>query len=228
MEATGSSLIYQLVCASQRLFRDRAAHHARQLTGPLFFGDQLANPDDVAAVGVASLFHDQVMVGETCDLRQVGDDQDLPLGSESLQSQADLDGGLSPMPASTSSKTSVGSSSDSAPAARIASITRDSSPPDATLASGAGTSPGLAENRISTSSAPSAATSWRDTRRASKTAPPRRRPLSSSVTARVSRSAASARRSVSSAAARSSSARASATSRSAVSRAAPRSAIWPS
>src|SRR5215831_14092181 len=92
-----------------------------------------------------------------------------------------------PIPASTSSNTSVGSRSDSAPAVRIASMTRESSPPDATRASGAGASPGLAENRISTSSAPSAPISGRGLRRASNSAPSSRSPPSSDVTARLSR-----------------------------------------
>src|SRR5690348_7850818 len=58
------------------------------------------------------------------------------------------------MPASTSSKTRVGMRSASAPTVLMASITRASSPPEATLASGAIGSPGLAENIISTASAP--------------------------------------------------------------------------
>src|SRR5258708_4321434 len=59
-----------------------------------------------------------------------------------------------PMPASTSSKTRVGSLSASAPTVLIASITRASSPPDATRASGCSGSPGVAEDIISPPSAP--------------------------------------------------------------------------
>src|SRR5262249_981251 len=95
MAAAGSSLVYQLVRPSQGLFRDRAAHHPRQFPCPFIPRPQLAPPDDVATVGVASLLHDQVVVRKTGDLRQVGDDKDLPTGSECLQSQADLDSGFS-------------------------------------------------------------------------------------------------------------------------------------
>src|SRR5215472_6322559 len=94
MAATRSSLVYELVRPSQRLLRDRAAHHARQLTCPLLLAQQLADPDDVATARVGSLLHDQVVVGETGDLRQVGDDQYLPLSSEGLQPQAHLNGGF--------------------------------------------------------------------------------------------------------------------------------------
>ncbi len=58
-----------------------------------------------------------------------------------------------PIPASTSSNTSVGGASDST--TRSASIARESSPPDAALASGRAGSPGLGARRKVTSSAPS-------------------------------------------------------------------------
>ena len=59
-----------------------------------------------------------------------------------------------PMPMSTSSKTSVGTRSASASAVLSASITRESSPPEATRASGRGSTPGLAESRNSARSTP--------------------------------------------------------------------------
>ena len=58
------------------------------------------------------------------------------------------------MPASTSSKTSVGVSSARASTPLMASATRDISPPDAMRASGRAGSPGLGASRKATSSAP--------------------------------------------------------------------------
>ena len=58
------------------------------------------------------------------------------------------------MPMSTSSKTSVGTRSTSARAVLSASITRESSPPEATRASGRGSTPGLADSRNSARSTP--------------------------------------------------------------------------
>src|SRR6185312_3047538 len=55
-----------------------------------------------------------------------------------------------PIPASTSSNTSVGGASDST--TRVASIARESSPPDAARASGRAVSPGLAASRYTTRS----------------------------------------------------------------------------
>src|SRR3984893_15006210 len=59
-----------------------------------------------------------------------------------------------PIPASTSSKTSTGTSSAAARTVFAASITRDSSPPETTLARGRRSSPGLAESSSSALSAP--------------------------------------------------------------------------
>src|SRR6266545_2095257 len=61
---------------------------------------------------------------------------------------------LPPIPASTSSKTSVGTSSRSTMTLRQASMVRESSPPEATLESGSGACPGPPENSNSTRSAP--------------------------------------------------------------------------
>ncbi len=58
------------------------------------------------------------------------------------------------MPASTSSNTSVGMRSPSTRMVLSASMMRESSPPDAILASGFGSSPGFGEIRNSTRSAP--------------------------------------------------------------------------
>src|SRR5690349_20152077 len=61
---------------------------------------------------------------------------------------------LPPTPASTSAKPNVGTGSAPAKTTSIASITRDSSPPEAPLCSGSAGAPGLEARRISTSSAP--------------------------------------------------------------------------
>src|SRR6266540_2102695 len=61
---------------------------------------------------------------------------------------------LPPIPASTSSKTSVGTSSRSTMTLRQASMVRESSPPEATLESGSGACPDPPENSNSTRSAP--------------------------------------------------------------------------
>ena len=63
---------------------------------------------------------------------------------------------LPPTPASTSSKTKVGTGLDPARLTSRASITRDSSPPEAPLWSGRGSLPVLAASSISTSSRPDA------------------------------------------------------------------------
>src|SRR5258707_101920 len=105
------------------------------------------------------------------------------------------------MPASTSSKTRVGRLSASAPTVLMASITRASSPPEATRASRPSGSPGLAEKRISACSAPPGVSSGRGSRPTSKRAPSRRSPASSSLTWPPIRAAAASRRAVSSAAA---------------------------
>ncbi len=91
---------------------------------------------------VARLLDDDVPVGVRRDLRQVGDDQHLggcgpaaPAGGPISTAAAP------PTPASTSSKTKVGTGLVPASATSSASITRDSSPPDAPLCSGRGRSP---------------------------------------------------------------------------------------
>src|SRR5215467_1900375 len=61
---------------------------------------------------------------------------------------------LPPTPASTSSKTNVGTGSAPANTTSIASITLDNSPPEAPLCSGSAGAPGCAASLISTSSPP--------------------------------------------------------------------------
>ena len=74
-------------------------------------------------------------------------------------SAATTDATRPPMPASTSSKTSVGTRSARARTDLSASIVRDSSPPEATRARAFASSPGLVDSRNSTRSAPRAPTS---------------------------------------------------------------------
>jgi len=71
-----------------------------------------------------------------------------------LQLPAHGFGGLAPMPASTSSKTSVFLRLIHARTVLNASMIRDNSPPDAILSSGRGSSPALADNRNSARSIP--------------------------------------------------------------------------
>ena len=98
----------------------------------------LAQLGDGRARGLARRVLDdrEVAVGQRRDLRQVGDADDLAAGRQLAQLLAHGAGGLTPpMPASTSSKTSVaGPASAAAPIS--ASITRESSPPDAISRSG--------------------------------------------------------------------------------------------
>ena len=83
-------------------------------------------------------------VGERRDLRQVRDAEELACRSASARSCSPTARAVRPpMPASTSSNTSVGARRGRAPRARTASTTRESSPPDAVVASGAAASAGV-------------------------------------------------------------------------------------
>src|SRR5690606_27886268 len=105
-----------------------------------------------------------------------------------------------PMPASTSSNTKVGTGSVPAITTSIASMTRESSPPDAPRETDRGSAPGCGASRIDTSSRPcrdSVPSATRTSSRASGMA----RACSSSVTAADRRTAASVRAAVSASAA---------------------------
>ena len=104
---------------------------------------------------VAGLLDQDVPVGVRRHLRQVGHHQHLggagQLGQPPARPRPPR---LPPTPASTSSKTNVGTGLVPASATSRASITRDSSPPEAPLCSGRGSEPVLAASRNSTSSTP--------------------------------------------------------------------------
>src|SRR5216684_8762847 len=87
-------LVEQLASAGECLGRDASAHHPGELRGALVVGAQLAHRHDVAPIRARGFLDYEVVVGERSDLGQVRHDQYLPLGAESLQAQADLDGGL--------------------------------------------------------------------------------------------------------------------------------------
>src|SRR5947207_4951463 len=127
----------ELVCPSHRLRCYAAAHHARELAGPLFVGAQLAHRHPVSAVAARRPFDHQVMVGERGDLGKMRNHEHLVAGPKSLQSKADLDGSL---PADARVDLVEDQRRDTvatAPTVLTASMTRASSPPDATLARGA-------------------------------------------------------------------------------------------
>ena len=88
------------------------------------------------------------------DLRQVSDREHLMVARDRRIVSPTCSPTRPPMPASTSSNTSVGTRSRRARMVLSASITRDSSPPDATRASGRGSWPTLSATPNSTSSAP--------------------------------------------------------------------------
>ena len=93
------------------------------------------------ATVLLGLDHDEVRVGERRDLCEVRHDEHLVLRGERLQARADRDAVAPPMPASISSKTSTGTVSACPSTPLSASITRETSPPDAMRASGRGVSP---------------------------------------------------------------------------------------
>ena len=102
-----------------------------------------------------------------------------------------------PTPASTSSNTNVGTGSAPAKTTSMASMTRDSSPPEAPLASGSEGAPGCAASRISTSSPPCGPNSSRGVTTTLIVAFGMARAVSSAVTSAANRSAASLRSAVS-------------------------------
>src|SRR6201999_2347112 len=89
------------------------------------------------------LFEPEVDVGERGDLRQGGDADDLVLGPERPQTLADDPRRVAADPAA-------------GPSPLSASMTRESSPPEAASRSGAGSIPGLGATRSSTVSRPEA------------------------------------------------------------------------
>ena len=109
--------------------------------------------DDVTVVGLA---HDQVSVGVGSDLGQVGDDDDLAVPGELRQASPDKRGGAATdTRASISSKTKVGGPGTAcAMATSMASMIRESSPPEADRAMERSTPPACDRRPISTSSAP--------------------------------------------------------------------------
>ena len=140
-------------CGLEQLFRVPAGR--RVLTVGAQHPDELADDlglaqlGDGRAGGLARRVLDdrEVAVRQRRDLRQVGDADDLAAGRELAQLLADGAGGLTPpMPASTSSKTSVaGPASAAAPIS--ASITRESSPPEAISRSGPAGTPGFGRDQ---------------------------------------------------------------------------------
>ena len=86
----------------------------------------------VAPCGALGLVHQDLGVGERRDLGQVGDDDHLSFRGRARPAHGPTATAASPpIPASTSSNTIVGGPSEST--SRSASMTRDSSPPEATL-----------------------------------------------------------------------------------------------
>ena len=98
----------------------------------------------------------RMLVRLRCHLRQVRDAQHLAVVAEPAHQRADASATAPPTPASASSKISVGTGFACAAITAIASPIRDSSPPDATRASGRGVAPACAATRNSTSSVPAA------------------------------------------------------------------------
>jgi len=110
---------------------------------------------DGATLGLG-LRHRDLRVGERRDLCEMGHTQTPGALPPAWRARGRTAGaGLSPMPASTSSKTSVGGAAERTTLS--ASIARASSPPEAALARGRAGSPGLGARRKVTSSRPSLA-----------------------------------------------------------------------
>ena len=144
----------------EQLPRVRAAHLARGVAAqhPRHLRDAIVALDD-ADVGrrhaaLRALGHHDVVMGARRDLRQVRDREHLVVLATRRIVSPTLSPTVPPMPASTSSKTSVGTRSSRARIVLSASITRDNSPPDATRASGRASCPTFSATRNSTSSAP--------------------------------------------------------------------------
>ena len=134
-----------------------AAHHPRELAQPrVALHDRDAARGDASVVG---LVHDEVPVGERRDLGEVGDDDDLGVlgeGGETAPRRRARPGRRLPRrPRRRRTWAATGPRRGLAePTTSSASMTRDSSPPDAARATLRGVAPGLAASRISTSSMP--------------------------------------------------------------------------
>ena len=112
---------------------------------------------DARPAGAHALPHAHVVRRAGGDRRQVRDAEHLaPLGGGRRASARRPPATRPPIPESTSSKIIVGTRSARARTALSASIVRESSPPDATRASGRTSSPGFADRRNSTRSRPRA------------------------------------------------------------------------
>ena len=116
--------------------RRRARHRRRSARAP-----PSARPSCCPRPLVHGLLHHDLRVGERRHLREVRDAEHLVPRAERRSRRPTATPASPPIPASTSSNTSVGGASDST--TRGASIARDSSPPDAALASGRAALPGV-------------------------------------------------------------------------------------
>jgi len=128
------------------------AQHARDLFHPLL-GVERRDGGVGAAIGHA-LDDAQMLVAEFRDLGQMGDAQNLVALGQATSFLPTSSAVPPPMPASTSSKTTVSRSSPRARMALRASTTRESSPPDAIAARGLMASPTLGAIRKPARSAP--------------------------------------------------------------------------
>ena len=86
--------------------------------------------------GDLGLAHLPLPVGRRRHLRQMGDAHDLMAAPKRFSIRPTISATRPPIPASTSSNTSVGTSATAVVTVWIARLSRDSSPPEATLASG--------------------------------------------------------------------------------------------
>ena len=124
-----------LTCARASREELGAAEHPLELVAALV----VVEPLDPRVRRVArDLLDPEVAVGDARDLRQVRDRDDLrPRRRASRSASATAWAVSPPMPASISSKTTVGSPAPAWATTRSARATRDSSPPDAVSATGA-------------------------------------------------------------------------------------------
>ena len=128
-----------------------AAHHPGELLQPFL----VVEDRDVARChdAVVALADDEVPVGERGDLRQVGDDDDLSVPGQGGQPGPDVHGRPPADPGVHLVEDEGGDVGG--PADHLdGHITRDSSPPEAALATVRGGLPGPEARRISTSSTP--------------------------------------------------------------------------
>lgn len=99
-------------------------------------------------------FDFKMRICHRCDLRQMGDADDLMALPDLCHFSETFCAVLPLIPVSISSKIKVSVSSRSARIVLIASMIRDSSPPETTFASGRIASPGFVEIKNSTASVP--------------------------------------------------------------------------